>query len=305
MPGLGPTRAYLLLVLIVSIWASYPALAKLALADFPPFFLAVVRCSLASAFLVALLLRASGEHLRGLGPRALASFAFLGITGYWISTQFSYLGYYYTTAANAVILQAATPVMVALGARLYLGERLRRAQQAGAAVSLLGVLCVITNGRLAMLRPEEMRAGDFITLGALTGWAAYTVYGKRILAEYSPTLATTAAYVIGTLLMVPTALVTAPLFPPPRLASAFAWGVVLYQAILGALAHVWWYRAIQVVGPSLSAMFLNLQPVVGVLLAWLLVGETVGLWQVIGGALVVGGVGLTTRAAPSATRAVR
>jgi drug/metabolite transporter (DMT)-like permease len=305
MPGLGQTRAYLLLVLIVSIWGSYPALAKVALTDFPPFFLASVRCSLASAFLVALLARTSGEDLRDLGPRALASFAFLGVTGYWVSTQFSYLGYYYTTAANAVILQAATPVMVALGARLYLGERLRRTQQAGAAVSVLGVLCVITNGRLALLRPEEMRAGDFITLGALTGWAAYTVYGKRVLAEYSPALATTAAYVIGTLLMIPTAVVTAPLFPPPRLTSAFAWGVVLYQAILGALAHVWWYRAIQVVGPSLSAMFLNLQPLVGVLLAWLIVGETVGVWQVIGGALVVGGVGLTTRAAPGATRVVR
>jgi drug/metabolite transporter (DMT)-like permease len=287
-----------LLVLIVSIWASYPAVAKVALREFPPFFMAVVRCTLASAFLVALLLRAPGDPLRGLGARALGPFLFLGVTGYWLSTQFSYLGYYYTTAANAVILQAATPVMVALGARLYLGERLAPLQQVGAAVSVVGVLSIITNGRLAMLRPDEMRAGDFITLGALTGWAAYTVYGKRLLGQYSPGLATTAAYVLGTLLMIPTAVVTAPHFPAPRLGSVFAWSVVVYQAIVGALAHVWWYRAIQVVGPSVSAMFVNLQPVVGVLLAWLLVGETIGLWQIVGGALVVGGVGLTTWASP-------
>jgi drug/metabolite transporter (DMT)-like permease len=294
MPALGQTRAYLLLVLIVSIWASYPAVAKVALADFPPFFLAVVRCSLASAFLVTMLLRAPGEPLRGVGPRTLGSFVFLGVTGYWMSTQFSYLGYYYTTAANAVILQAATPVMVALGARLYLGERLTRIQQLGAGVSVLGMLLIVTNGRLALLRVEEMRAGDFITIASLTGWAAYTVYGKRILAHSSPGLATTAAYVIGTLLMIPTALVTAPYFPAPRLGSAFAWGVVVYQAIIGALAHVWWYRAILVVGPSVAAMFVNLQPVVGVLLAWLIVGETISVWQVAGGALVVAGVGLTT-----------
>jgi drug/metabolite transporter (DMT)-like permease len=247
--------------------------------------MALVRCSLASALLVALLLRASGEPLRGLGARALGPFLFLGVTGYWLSTQFSYLGYHYTSAANAVILQAATPVMVAFGARLYLGERLTRQQQLGAAVSVVRVLFIVTNGRLALLRPDEMRAGDVITLGALTGWAAYTVYGKRVLAHYSPALATTAAYVLGTLLMVPTALLAAPHFPAPRLASAVAWSVVVYQAVVGALAHVWWYRAIQVVGPSIAAMFVNLQPVVGVLLAWLIAGETINVWQVVGGAL--------------------
>ncbi|MBI1733823.1 MAG: DMT family transporter [Candidatus Rokubacteria bacterium] len=286
-------RAYIVLVVVVSIWASYPALGKLALRDLPPFFLAVVRCSLASAFLVALLVRAHGTPFHALTPSAFRAFLFLGVTGYWLSTQFSYLGYYFTTAANAVILQSATPVMVAVGARFYLGERLTRRQQIGVGVSVLGVLMVITNGRLALLRPEEMRAGDFITLGALTGWAAYTVYGKRVMREHSADLATTAAYVLGTLLMIPTAVATAPYFPAPRLTSPVAWSIVVYQAIIGALAHVWWYRAINVVGPSVSAIFINLQPVVGVLLAFLILGETIGVWQVVGGTFVVAGVVLT------------
>jgi drug/metabolite transporter (DMT)-like permease len=293
-------RAYIVLVVVVSIWASYPALGKLALRDFPPFLLALVRCSLASAFLVALLVRTESVALHGLSAPALRAFLFLGLSGYWLSTQFSYLGYYFTTAANAVILQAATPVMVALGARFYLGERLGRVQKTGAAVSVLGVLLVITNGRLALLRPEEMRTGDLITLGALTGWAAYTVYGKRVMREHSADLATTAAYVMGTLFMIPTAAATAAYFPPPRWTSAVAWGVIVFQAIVGALAHVWWYRAVNVVGASVSAIFINVQPVVGVLLAFVLLGETIGLWQVAGGTLVVAGVVLTGSGAPRA-----
>jgi drug/metabolite transporter (DMT)-like permease len=286
-------RAYVVLIVVVSIWASYPALGKLALRDFPPFLLAVVRCSLASAFLVALLIRARGVAFHGLTAASFRAFLLLGIAGYWLSTQFSYLGYYFTTAANAVILQAATPVMVALGARFYLGERLARVQQVGAAVSVVGVLLVITSGRLALLRPEELRSGDLITLGALTGWAAYTVYGKRVMREHSADLATTAAYVLGTLLMIPTAAVTAPYFPAPRLSSATAWGVIVFQAIVGGLAHVWWYRAVNVVGASVAAIFINVQPVVGVGLAFLILGETIGVWQVVGGALVVAGVVLT------------
>jgi drug/metabolite transporter (DMT)-like permease len=294
VPVAGQTRAYLTLIVTVSIWASYPAMAKIALEDFPPFFLALVRCLAASLFLVVLLLRSGADTFRGLSPTALRTFFVLGVTGFWMSTQFSYVGYYYTTAANAVLLQAATPVMVALGARFFLGERLLPLQWLGVAVSAFGVLLVITSGRLTSLRLEELRAGDFITIAALTGWSTYTLYGKRVLTVYSPELATTAAYVFGTLLMIPTAALTAPFYPRPRLLSLVAWSVVLYQAVIGALAHLWWYQAVRAVGPSLSSVFINLQPLVGVFLAWLIVGERMGPWEAVGGALVVAGVAVTT-----------
>jgi drug/metabolite transporter (DMT)-like permease len=294
--GLSQTRAHLALVAIVALWGSYPATAKLALQDFPPFFLAAVRCSVASCFLVSLLARSGADTVRDLSPRALRVFLVLGLAGLWGSMQFSYVAYYYTTAGNAVILQAAAPVMVALTARFYLGERLSAAQWLGVAVSAFGVLLVITSGRLAALRLEELRPGDFLTLATLTGWSVYTVYGKRVLGALSPALATTGAYVAGTLLILPTALVAAPFFPTPRLGSLAGWTVVLYQALFGAVAHVWWYRAVQVVGPSRAAIFMNLQPIVGIALAAALLGEAIGLWQILGTACVLAGVGLTTRA---------
>ncbi len=63
------------------------------------------------------------------------------------------------------------------------------------------------------------------------------------------------------------------------------------------MAHVWWYRAVEVVGPSRSAIFMNLQPIVGIALAAALLGERVGLWQVLGTACILAGVGLTTQGA--------
>jgi drug/metabolite transporter (DMT)-like permease len=294
VPPPGQSRAYTALLLIVVLWGSYPAMAKLALQDIPPVLLTALRCAIASAFLAAMVMRAGAGAARTITPAAVGAFAVLAMTGVAGSMHLSYLSLYYTTASNVVILQVATPVMVALGARLYLGEGLTRRQWIGVGLSAFGVLLIITRGRLAGLRVAELRAGDFINIAGMVGWSVYTVYGKRVLATYSPALATAGAYVLGTAMLIPLALVTAPLFPAPRWTSGIAWLVILYQALLGAIAHVWWYRAVAVVGPSLAAGFMNLQPVVGVGLAALLLGERIGAWQIAGGLLVLAGVALTT-----------
>src|SRR5262249_62100100 len=147
---------------------------------------------------------------RGLTPAATRAFLFLGVSGLCLSMLLTYVAIYYTTAANVVILSAVTPVMVAVAARVYLGERLRRVQWLGVGISALGVLVILTKGRLAALRVEDLRAGDFINLVSIMGWTAYTVYGKRVLGTFSPALATTGAYVMGTLVLIPIAPATTP-----------------------------------------------------------------------------------------------
>jgi len=293
VPALSQTRAHAALLLIAILWGTFPATSKLALQDFPPVFLTALRGVIASSFLLALLARSPAETVRGLGSDSIRAFVILGVAGLFVSTQLSYVGIAYTTAANAAILQAAAPVMVTLGARAYLGERLRRRQQIGVAISMLGVLIVITDGRLWMLRLGDLRAGDFVTLVALVGWTTYTVYGKRVLATHSPALTVTAAYVAGTVLLVAFATLTAPVFPRPIFSSVRAWVVVFYHAILGAVAHTWWYRGVELVGASRAAVFMNVTPIVGVVLAGTLLDERIGVWEVLGTMLVLGGVALT------------
>src|SRR5262249_54121867 len=168
-------------------------------------------------------------------------------------------------------------------------------QWTGVTCSTLGVLLVITRGSWRTIAHLELHPGDFILLVAQLGWSIYTIYGKRVLAEHEPMLATTAAYVLGALMLWPMALVMAPLFPSPDFRSPSPWAVIAYQAFLGAIAHVWWYEGVRAVGPSRAAIFLNLQPVVGLLLAWSMLGERIRTTTLIGGALVLIGVAMTTR----------
>jgi drug/metabolite transporter (DMT)-like permease len=305
VPRLSQTRAYVALFLIASLWGTFPATAKLALSDIPPTLMTAMRAAIAAAFLSLLLLRSGFNASRELTADAVRAFFVLGISGLVISTHISYWGIYTTTAANAAILQATAPVMVAVGARLYLGEWMRAPQRVGVLVSMLGVLLVVTEGRLAELAPSELRLGDFLTLFSLVGWTVYTVYGKRVLAGHSPALTTTAAYVCGTIVLIPLAVATAPLTPRPQLASLVAWSVLLFHAIAGAVAHLWWYAAVERVGPSRAAIFMNVTPVVGIGMAALLVGEYIGAWQVGGAAMVLAGVALTTRGRAPARPPVR
>ncbi|HEY5725015.1 MAG TPA: EamA family transporter [Methylomirabilota bacterium] len=305
MPAGGQTRPYLILSLIAALWGSYPVFAKVALAHFPPYVLVVLRTSLASVFLAMLLFRRGFDEFRVLSWGDLRTFAFLGFAGIFVSTGGTYLGIAFTTASSAALLQAASPVMVAIGARLYLKERLRRRQWAGVILSALGVVLVVTRGSWRAIVHLELLPGDFIILVGQAGWAVYTVYGKRVLAVHSPAVTTTAAYVLGSLMLLPVPFVTARFFPAPDWASPTAWGVVAIQGILGAIAHVWWYEGVHRVGASRAAIFMNLQPVVGVVLAWLLLGETIEPAEIVGGLAVLAGVGLTTRAGQRAVAAAR
>jgi drug/metabolite transporter (DMT)-like permease len=295
VPRLSQTRAYVALLLIAALWGTFPATSKLALEHIPPTLLTALRAVIASSFLVALLVRGGAEAVRPPSPEMIRAFFVLGVAGVVLSMHIAYWGIYTTTAANAAILQAASPIMIALGARLYLGERLRRIQQAGVALSMLGVLIVVTEGNLAELAPSEWRLGDFLTLLGLVAWTVYTVYGKRLIATVPPALATTGGYVCGTLVLVPLAIVSLPLMPQARLLSPVAWLVLVYHAVLGAIAHLWWYAAVERVGPSRAAVFLNLTPLVGMALAAVLLAEPIGRWQIYGVLLVLSGVALTTR----------
>jgi drug/metabolite transporter (DMT)-like permease len=285
---------YLLLVFVVIVWGSYPTLIKVALPDMPPFTLAALRCVLASILLVALTWRAAGGGEAILTRADLPALLVLGLSGITVSTGLFYLAVAQTSASNAVILTASTPVLVAVGGHLFFGERLGRAQWAGVACSTLGVLMTVTRGDPRLLDAPPRRGDGLVVLGQVA-WATYTLYGKRVLTRLSPRTATTAAYVFGTTFLVPLALLVAPAFPAPNLGSTTAWAVVVFQGTLGTLAHVWYYQGVQTLGPSVTAIFMNLQPIAGLLLATALLGERISPAQAAGAVTIVAGVWLTTR----------
>jgi drug/metabolite transporter (DMT)-like permease len=70
---------------------------------------------------------------------------------------------------------------------------------------------------------------------------------------------------------------------------------VAYSALLGTPGHIAFYQAVRTVGPSRAAVFMNLIPFLVLGLSWLMLGEAIRWYHLVGAGGVIAGVVLTTR----------
>lgn len=292
-PHRGPARADLAMLLVVLIWGGNLPVIKAALAEIPTLAFAAVRFALASV-LFAVLLRAREGSLRppaGTG-RAMLWLGLLGNTGYQLLFM---TGLFHTTVANTALILASTPVLVAVLGAMSGVERLTGVVAAGVVLAVAGVALVL--GQDGARITARTLAGDLPVLGAAACWAAYTIGVRRYSSTMSPLRITTLTMLTGTPVLV-VAGFPAILRMDWAAVSPAAWGGVLYSTVLALLlAYTLWNTSVAEVGPSRTAVYNCLIPVVALVLGWLTLGERPGAMQLAGAALIVGGV-LVARAAP-------
>jgi drug/metabolite transporter (DMT)-like permease len=198
------------------------------------------------------------------------------------------------------LLIAATPVFTAVIAVLIGADTLGPVKALGVGLSFVGVVVVVASGVGIELTGSPL--GFALTLGAALCWATYTAVGARLLRRHSPLVLTTWATIGGTALLAPVGL--GQLIAPGAVSAngaddalqiAFA---VAYSGILAAaLANVIIFHGVRMLGPTRITTTQALVPALAVVLAFLFLGEPIRVGQVLGGAIIIGGVALTRVAA--------
>jgi drug/metabolite transporter (DMT)-like permease len=166
----------------------------------------------------------------------------------------------------------------------------------GVALGLVGVLLVLTEGRLPRLLELRFNPGDLLMLGAVAVWTAYTLVGRRLAL---PALASTAVQVaLVTVALAPVVLASGLQLPsdPPTW-----WGLAFIAVFPSVGAYVCWNWAVPRVSAGTAGTSMNLVTVFVVAIAVLLGTPPTGV-QLAGGVLVVGGVLLTTARRAGAAR---
>jgi drug/metabolite transporter (DMT)-like permease len=219
-------------------------------------------------------------------PRVLA----LGLLGNVAYQMCFILGLSRTQAGHASLILALTPVTIALLSTLTGHERPGPRTWGGALLSVLGVGLVTGAG----LRVQGANAllGNLILLGACLTWAFYTVGARPIVERYGSLQATAWTMWVGTVGLI---VAGAPALVRQRWSqvSTAAWGGLGYSALFAiGLAYLIWYRGVERIGNTRTAIFSNLTPVVAMAAAALILAERPGLGSLLGAALTLGGVAI-------------
>ena len=285
-----PGATDLLLVGMALIWGVNFSVVKFGTGVVSPLAFNGARMLLASVALCALaLLRAPRA-----GRRDAAMLLLLGVLGNGVYQYLFVQGVALTRAGNAALVLAATPAVVALLGRVRGVERIGPRAAAGIALSIAGIGLIVFGTAQGHVGDSSLR-GDLLVLGACVAWALYTVLLTPYAARVDGIVLSAITMVGGT---VPLVLVAAPaLAAAPWAGLAWqGWAAIAYSG-LGALvlAYLFWYRGVRTLGPTRTAMYANLQPLIALVVAWLTLGETPTIFQGTGAALILGGLLLTRR----------
>lgn len=289
-------RTVLFLVGANLFWAGNYVLGESAVRAMSPYSVVYVRWTGAAILLLALahaIERPRWREVLRRWPR-MAVLAVLGLAGYNFALYYALRE---TTALNASLVNAINPALIMVPSALLLGERVGLHGWLGLAIGFVGVLLVLTNGALGEVFTTTYNRGDLLMLGAITAWTIYTLIARRY-RDTPPITATAMQASIVALLMTPFApwLVHVP-------ADAAAIGSVAYMALFPSVAsYVLWNRAIEDVEPGKAGVTLNLITVFTAI-ATALLGRPISAAQLVGGALVIGGVVLTARRPTASSRA--
>jgi drug/metabolite transporter (DMT)-like permease len=281
-------RAYLLLALVMLLWAGNSIVGRAVRNDVGPFTLSLVRWAGASLVLLPFALGPLRRDWAVLRQNWVVV-VLLGLTGVAAFNAIMYTGLHYTTATNGLLLQAAIPPAVLGADRLLFGVRAGWLQLLGILGSILGVAVIVFQGRPSHVLGFRLGWGDALVLLACLDWGIYTVLLRKRPAV-SPLSFLLATFLVGVIAIFPLALWEGFAGPPVRWSTGVG-AAFLYVALLPSLlSYLIYNHATQLVGPARAGQAITLLPLFGALLSAALLGESLHSFHFAGMALILIGI---------------
>ncbi len=303
-------RLALMLSVPPLLWAGNAVVGRIAIQSLSPLWLNALRWAIALALLLPLGWRAFGSVARRAQLRQRwPHLALLSLTGVGAYNALQYLALKTSTPLNVTLIAASSPVwMLAIGAAVY-GERPRRAQLLGAALSLAGVAVVLSRGDPAALLRVQLVPGDVLMLAAVVCWCVYSWLLARppesMRGDQRPDWHWAEFLSIQIALGLVWATAAAGVgewLQPAASAPRWGWQLLAALAYVGVLpslvAYRLWGLGVAAAGPTVAAFFGNLTPLFAALLSAAMLGEWPRAFHGLAFGLIAAGIWVSARVAP-------
>lgn len=280
---------YIILVIQLLLSSGTHIIANAATQSIPPTNLTFLRTLISGILYLCYVFYAGlSFKYRGRDLVILLLLAFLSVP----INQFVFLyGIKYTTATDAALLYATTPVIVLLISRVYLNEKITLIKIIGTLMALTGVvIIVLENGFHIGLSHVK---GDAFVFTGVIAWALYTTFGRKIVLKHGAVNTTIFAALIGSLMFAPVGVWSSIGYRYSALSTG-QWLEILYLGLGTSVAgYVLWYSALSKIEASKVAVFTNGQPVMTAILAYIFLGQRITLIFALGAVVTISGVLVT------------
>jgi drug/metabolite transporter (DMT)-like permease len=278
-----------LLFTMAVIWGVNFVVVKYATQIFNPVAFTGLRVGTVALFLVIVAFARGGITLP---RRDVIALLLLGLLGNGLYQLFFIHGVARTRAGNAALIIASAPAFIALIARARGMERVRAMTLVGIALSIAGVALVLIGSATSSAGQATLLGSVLVFFGVLC-WSVYTI-GLQPYASRVDVIQLSALTAVGGAIPLLIASTPALLRTDWSAVRIGGWLALLYSSVISmGVAYFFWYRGLRVLGPTRTAVYANLQPIVALLVAWPLLGEVPTMFQAVGAATIIAGVFLT------------
>jgi len=284
---------YLLLLLVVLFFSGNFIVARGIQEFIPPFSLSFWRWALALLILIPF---STGSFLRQKDLmlnhwKIILLLGILGIAGF---STFIYMALHSTSVTNTVLINATNPIFIVTFSWIGFKDRVSSLQVLGIAISLVGLLWIISRGNLSFLKTLQFARGDLWTLAAAACWALYTVLLRQYPGRTDSIAFLTALFMAGLIFLTPLYIWETFTESSIRLNTASVSGALYLGIFPSIFAYIFWNRGVKAVGANRAGVFVYLIPVFSIVLAFFLFDERFKSYHPPGIMLIALGIFLTT-----------
>ena len=286
-------QPYYLLFLGTLFWAGNAIAGKFAVGHVSPFTLTFLRWLVVMLILAVVANKRLRQDWYQLKPHLVYLFV-LGSIGFALFNNLMYLALTTTSAINVALLQSSLPLFIFILNFIFFRVAANKYQLIGLLICVLGVLFITTQGRWQALMDLQFNIGDLIMLVAIVAYGLYSVLltNKPDLHWLSFIGVLSCSAFISSIPFAAWEIVNQTVIWP----DLIGWVIVLYTAVFASLiAQLFWIRSIELIGSNATGLFINLVPLLGSILAIVLLDEKFHSYHFFGIVMIVSGVTLAQR----------
>ncbi len=288
----------LLLTIPPLLWAGNAIVGRLVREAVPPMTMNLLRWSIALMILLPL-----GRAILRPGSGLWTDwrrYSLLGLLGVGLYNSLQYLALQTSTPINVTLVASGMPVWMLLVGALFFKMPVKRKQAIGAALSIAGVLLVLSRGQWSQFVAMRLVAGDLYMILATIAWSFYSWMLMQpkdrpaIRADWAAFLAAQVVY--GVLW---SGVLAGAEWSISEVHVDWSWKValaLLYVAVGPAIiAFRCWGAGVQRAGPTVGAFFINLTPLFAALMSTAFLGELPHWYHIAAFAMIVGGIAWSSK----------